>query len=1002
MVRLADSDVRDSTAGGAGAPNRDSTAGGAGAPNRDDALRAMHVAAMQGLNRSSSFPDGVRAVLQAVGTALGWAGGEYWEVGTDRAVVNRVARWVSPHRTGSAGPLGDPSTEPEKLSLPLATGLPGAVWADDGEVWVGDVGAEPGDPRRARLARESGLTTAITVPVTTKDHPGVLLFLTPDRPDDPPPLRFALQSIGAHVGQFAECCRGNDALREERRRLQEAQRMARVGSWEWDLTTDEVIWADIMYELYGVDPDECTPAEANARCIHPDDRESVFAAFRQCVAGETLVWRYRVIRQSDGQTRIFEARGGAVSSDGDTPTRITGTTMDVTELDRAAELMAEARDAAMTANAAKSAFLATMSHEIRTPMNAVIGMTDLLLETSLDPRQQEYVETIRTSGDALLAVINDILDFSRIEAGEMDLEMRPFELRRCVEDSLALVANRATGLDLVSHVEANCPQYVVGDVNRLRQVLVNLVGNAVKFTTDGDVLVSVSPAAPADPDDDQVRLSFRVRDTGIGIPPERMDRLFRSFSQIDASTTRVYGGSGLGLAISQAIVQSMAGEITVTSTVGVGSEFSFEIGLARCPAPPAELGDAGLADPVVDLSGRRVLVVDDNDTNRRILRIQLETWGMTCTAVASPRGALAVLAEGPGFDIAVLDMHMPETDGAQLAELIRRMPAGEHLPMILLTSLATRPPVQEESLFAGFHTKPIRAGALQSLLGQVLAPRRTAASAPPTTPGPGPVALRILLAEDNVVNQMVAQRLLHNLGHYVDIAGDGQEAVEAVLKRDYDVVLMDIHMPHLDGLDATRAIRSRIPAARQPQIIAMTASSLPEDRRACTEAGMNGYLLKPVRMADLVDSLHALLPGTGRPASLPPTVADVPVTGTPVDLAVLHQLSLDMGATSAQTRRDLVEAYLEQADAWIPELAAAAQAGDRERIRVITHTLGSSSALLGAQPLADLLTEAGRRARTEGTDLVTAVAAAQDEYRLVAMVLNANQEALTGPAGRAW
>ena len=1112
-----------------------------GTQNNDDRLRAMHREVMQGLNESTSFEDGVRAVLQSVGTTLGWAGGEYWEVGNDHSTLTRLALWCTPGDqpggpTGdqpgdqpsgptdepadgpAVGPLVGPLVGPERISLPIATGLPGAVWANDSEIWTGDIAAEPGDPIRADQARDAGLNMAVTVPVTTKDHPGVLLFFARDRVETPAVLLFALQSIGAHVGQFVERCRSNEDLHEERRRLREAQRIARVGSWEWNTDNDTVDWSDIMFELYGVDPEKFTADQANRRSIHPDDLGAVEQAFRQCLAkSEPLVWRYRVIRMLDGEVRTFEARGEVMPAEAGRHARVVGTAMDVTEQVRiqqesvareemlrsilansqsliyvkdldgrylmtnepllrarsiseadllgnddtvldpvmapvwrandlraqqgefsveewfdtpdgriyyetvkfplldaagqpfaiggisldvtaqrqAAEAMAEARDAAMAANAAKTSFLATMSHEIRTPMNAVIGMTDLLLETTLDTRQQEYMHTIRTSGDALLAVINDILDFSRIEAGEMELEDRPFELRRCVEDSLALVAGTATGLDLVSHIDQNCPRFLVGDVNRLRQVLVNLLGNAIKFTQQGDVLITVTAAAAGSPDSSEADgfvLSFSVRDTGIGIPEERMDRLFRSFSQVDTSTTRMYGGSGLGLAISRAIVQSMGGDIEVTSTVGVGSEFSFAIRLARCLDPPAELVDPHGSGEGVDLSGRRVLVVDDNDTNRRILRIQLETWGMSCTAVASPRGALAVLDEGPGFDIAILDMHMPETDGMQLAAQIRRLPIGEHLPLVLLTSLATKPQESPEELFAGFHTKPIRAGALRLMLGQILTPRRPGTELPTVNEAlPAPASLRVLLAEDNVVNQMVAQRLLHRLGHFVDIAGDGHEALDAVLKTDYDVVLMDIHMPNMDGLDATRAIRSLIPAPRQPQIVAMTASSLPEDRRACAEAGMNGYLLKPVRMADLVESLHALPIDAPRPPSTPALVP----TAAAVDLDVLTQLTADMGATSLESRLSLIEAYLEQADAWIPELITAGRDGDTERVRTIAHTLGSSSALLGAQPLADLLAETGRLARAGHDDLVPSVTAVANEYRMVSMVLRANHDALS-------
>jgi PAS domain S-box-containing protein len=1018
----------------------------------ENALRALHHAAIRAINDSATLAEGARAVLAAVCADRGWSGGEYWQVDAEDRSVERLVVWSSPALSASP-PARELLSDAAPGPLPLASGLPGAVPAGESEVWIGDLTARPGDPHRAELARRAGLTTAVTVPVPDRAGPGVLLFFTPDPAEansdpDSDRLLLALQSIGTHVAQFAECCRSREALEVSRNEIARSESMLRA------------ILANSQSLIYVKD--------LHGRYLMAND---VFLRTRSVTAADLIgrddtsidprmapIWQANDQRAQEGRYSVeewYDGPDGRVWYDSvkfplhDAEGRLyatCGISLDVTAQRRAAVAMEEARDAALAATEAKSSFLATMSHEIRTPMTAVIGMTDLLLDTDLDVRQQEFLQTIRTSGDALLSIINDILDFSRLEAGEMELEERPFDLRRCVEDSLALVAGTATRIDLVADVEPGLPQFVVGDVNRLRQVLVNLVGNAIKFTDHGDVLLSVRRADQAGDTEptDGVDLRFSVRDTGIGIPAERMDRLFKSFSQVDTSTTRVYGGSGLGLAISRAIVQAMGSDIGVRSEVGVGSTFSFDVRLGRCD-DPGEVDGTEMIDGAVDLSGRRVLVVDDNDTNRRILQEQLESWGVSCSAIASAADAVPVLRDEPGFDVAILDMHMPETDGVELAEQIRRHPEGRHLPLILLTSLDAKPPGAVD-LFAGYHTKPIRAGELRTMLGRILAPRHPVvpgpAGRPPHLGHPGhgagpagqprsdPTSLRILLAEDNAVNQMVAQRLLHTLGHFVDIAGNGQEAFEAVQKRDYDVVLMDIHMPTMDGLDATRAIRVHIPAHRQPRIVAMTASSLPEDRKACHDAGMNGYLLKPVRLADLVESLQAVaaLPaaaiaavpaarrpaddtparrpdaaeptsshGPSSPASSPGSLSSGAATQAParaVDLGVLSRLTTDMGATSAPSRHALIEAYLDQADVWIRDLVVAGRRNDRAKVRTIAHTLGSSSALLGAQPLADLLERAGQAAREEDADLLTPVAEVEYEYRLVSMVLRANYESL--------
>ena len=815
--------------------------------------------------------------------------------------------------------------------------------------------------------------------------------------------RGAIVGISSIARDITERNRTEAALRASEERYQLVARATNDVIWDYDIAAGTLLVSEARQALFGQEmPERASPPRRTlAWCheyIHPDDVARVAASIDHAIAGGSDIWSadYRV-RRADGTYADVRDRAHVARDAAGIPVRMIGAMMDVSDQKEAERLVHQARDAAEAANRAKSEFLANMSHEIRTPMNGVLGMLTLALDTRLTEDQRDYLDIARSSAESLLTVINDILDFSKIEAGKLELNPEPFSIREMLGDTVRPLAMRADqkGLELVVQVLPDVPEMLVGDAGRLRQVIVNLVGNAIKFTGQGEVVLTADVVATdrrsdtADRRGDGVMLHLAVADTGIGIAPEKQAMIFEAFNQADSSTTRQYGGTGLGLTISAQLVALMGGRIWVESEPGHGSVFHVSVPLARRherrSTPGTRTREA--------LEGLSVLVVDDNATNRRILQDTLTAWRMRPTLVAGGAEALRELSRaqraGTPFPLILLDAHMPQMDGFDVAAAIAGRPELRGSTVMMLSSAGQYGNVSRchELGIAAYLTKPVKSS---DLLAVMLSTLEASVAAVPdidaSAPADAPVRpLRILLAEDNRVNQRIAVALLEKRGHSVRVVGNGRLALSALDEERFDAVLMDLQMPEMGGFEATRAIRERErTAGGHVAIIAMTARAMAGDREQCLAAGMDGYVAKPIRPEELVAAVENAVPGVSGDASATERPGyDVNETEVFDEGALL-----DLVGRDESLMREIITLFLDEAPRLLAQIRSALTDGNLFALQFAAHALKGSVANMaavrafGAALELETVARAGRL-----DDALNATAALESEIERLGRVL---------------
>ena len=888
------------------------------------------------LAESATLEEAAPRMLKAVSEALGWECGALWQVNRARNTLHCVGTWGMPGL-----PLEEFTAATRAFTFERGVGLPGRVWEDRKPVWVRDVTRDSNFPR-ARVADGAGLHSAFALPILQgRRVGGVLEFFSRDMFEPPPELLEMMTTVCNQIGLYVERkWAGEDLDRFFKLSLD----MFGIATFDGYFVRANPAWQTIL----GYSEEEVR-ASPFMDFVHPDDKEATEKAMSVITTGEQVIGFENRYRAKDGSYKRLQWASAPFTHQG----LIYAVARDVTDrraaeealqqnAERLSQLVKElevARHRAEQATVAKGEFLANMSHEIRTPMNAIIGMTDLALQTRLTPQQREYLRTARESAESLMTIIDDILDVSKIEARRLTLERTAFRFRDTVEDSVKLLAPRADqkGLDLSCRIAPDVPDAVVGDPGRLRQVLLNLVSNAIKFTDEGEVAVSVFVDERGT---DDVRLRFTVRDTGIGIPEEKQWDIFGAFVQADASTTRKYGGTGLGLTISTQLVEMMEGRMWLESEVGKGTSFHFVVRFSL-----THDGDTIAAAPP-SLRDLHVLVVDDNETNRFILSEILASWQMRATTVASADAALGTLrkaaAEGDPFHLLLTDALMPETDGFGLAQQLARDDRFGRLKMILLTS-AGAPAVKGRAanVFAAKLAKPVKqSDLLDAIVTAFATPVSSRRQRGKDTPRPAEQPnkpLRVLVAEDNPTNQALVAALLKQKGHRVTIVGNGRLAADRAVLETFDVVLMDVQMPEMGGLEATGLIRDheRTAGGHVP-IVALTARAMAGDREQCLAAGMDAYVSKPLRTEELFAAIDSVVGQRPDPAA-----ASTLVVPDKVDRETL----LEGFGGRADLLKHVVEVFLEDAPATLARVKQAIAAGDGAEVAAGAHSLKGSVGL---------------------------------------------------------